>query len=560
MGRRSHYLCHGPADSGHLKPLKRRRLQRMRSHLDTLLRTIPVAAALLVAPSISAQTLPDPVLAAGGVRWSATAEQSVWRQTYSTDASAGAPLDVERLAPGLADLRSALQNLINRPAGSALDLGIASAFVERTRRRIPLGVELGVFDWLTVGAELPLVQTNVFGAADLTGDSLALGVNPILEQRFQVLTFIAVIEERAAQAAQLASSACVDDPGGAACADASELANRLFAAVPLLRQAYGASAFFPSPLSPEGQGMLAWSESVQQELAALGLEAVGLELPLAATPLTGEQLDGLTGAGSPLTGTALDPRASLWRPGDLRLSASVRLLDLSLSSDSMGVPGVRLRLAGTGAVRLPTARLDSLDVYGEAGMSQGQTDLEAGLWAALTTRRLAVRAEASYTQQQSRVFDVSPSASRAALGDSLRSLRLTPGNVTRLSVEPAVRIAPALSVAAVWRWLSRSPGGVVDVTVAPAPLISGGEAALTLIPNMPRLPGFFPATGPLPHDSWTLQELGGSVTYRTTELGADRGFEAWLGIVHTFGTRPAGLPPRTRADMGLRLVRRLWGG
>lgn len=532
----------------------------MRSHFDTVLRTLPTVAALLFASTLPAQTLPDPVLSAGGLRWSATAEQSTWRQTYSPDDASGAPLDVNRLVPGLADLQSALQDLIDRPDGSDLSLGISATFVERTQRRVPLGVEVGVFDWLTIGAELPLIQTNVFGEADLTGDSLALGVNPVLSQRFQVLTFIAIVEDRAVQASALASTACATDLASSACLEASELANRLFAAVPAFERAYAASPFFPSPASPEGRGILAWSQSVQEQLTALGLAPIDVSAPLAAGPLTNDELSELTGTGSALAGTVLDPRASLWRPGDLRLSASVRLLDLGLAPDSTGVPALRLRLAGTGAVRLPTAQLDSLDVYGEAGMSQGQTDLEAGLWAALTTRRLALRARGSYTRQQSRTFDVPTSAAQRAMGDSLRALQITPGNVLQLSLEPAVRIAPALSIGGIWRYVRRGAAGVVDRTVAPQPLMDEAEAALTLIPGLAGLPSFFPATGALPHDPWTLQELGGSVTYRTTELGSNRGFEAWLGIVHTFGDRPGALPPRTRADMGLRLTRRLWGG
>lgn len=521
---------------------------------------ITVLVSTLMPSPMAGQTRPDPVLSVGGVRWHGEAELSTWSEGYGADFTGGPDLDEEQLVPGLQQLHDALVALNAVPASSRLNLGARGAFVERSVRRVPLGVEVGVFDWLTLGAEVDLIQTNVFGELDLIGDSEALGVNPVLEERFRVLTFLAVLADRSQQAAQLAASACAIDPASSVCADASAAAGLLEGAASSFQQAYAASPLFPSAAAPAGQALLAWQQNVDSALGASGIEALGVAVPLAAGPLTAEAMAELSGASSPFAGTPLDARASLWRPGDLRLSAAVRLVDFSSARDSLNAPGYRFQLAAIGGVRLPTAQLDSLDIYGERGMSQGQLDLEAGVWAALTASRLALRAEARLVRQQSAIHEVSPTAVETALGYATRTLDVDPGDLLDVVVEPAFRLAPALSIGGLWRYSRRGAGQVTEVA-SPAADDGAVPPSSSTLASGAGLPGFAPALGRLPHEEGSVQELGGTVTYRTAGLGSgDRGFEVWFALSRTIGEQPAGLPSRLRGSMGLRLVRRLWGG
>lgn len=136
----------------------------------------------------------------------------------------------------------------------------------------------------------------------------------------------------------------------------------------------------------------------------------------------------------------------------------------------------------------------------------------------------------------------------AGAGDIVEVER-DPGDGFSLEIEPAFRIAPALSLALSWRMLSR---GADHYTALTAPAPGGGPVNDHFEDDVALL-----ATG----TEISLQEVGGSLTYRsrglpeTTGGGFETFFRVRSAISGSGGRVPAGL----RAEFGLRLVRRLWG-
>lgn len=492
---------------------------------------------------LAAQALPDPVLGRGDVRLTTALQYDAWR-THTGSGTTDAGFSQEQLVPGLEGLAEALGSLIDTGGSSALSMGLQGSFVERVHRTLPLGLEVGPLDWLTIGVELPLVQTRLFGEADLDPESTSLGLNPVLERPEDVRSFLGRLEDRAQQAIALAAELCAATPGGPACNDAGRVAEGLLQAAGLFQSAYASSALFPATGTASGAALAAWSANIDAELVQLGLSPLGAQPPLGSAPLSAALLSDLQGPGGVLAGTPLNAVKSVWRPGDLGVRASVRVLDLTLSGDSALSSSGRLRVALTGGVRLPTgATPDSLDVLGEDGFSQGQLDLEGGLWAALTLPRLALRGRVRYNRQQPGSFDMRAATPAALLlGTTPTRLEIDPGDEFEILLEPAVRVAPALSVGGYWRHYRRN-------------------AATLATLDGSVLPTFFPSLGHPEAREWTQTEFGGTLTYRSTELSGtpDRGFEAWLQIGRTSGPTHTLRPDHARIALGIRLVRRLWG-
>lgn len=518
-----------------------------------ILGTAVLTALVSLAPAAgAAQSLPDPILPGGHVRVSAVGDFTSWSQGYGEAFDGGATLDDAVLLPGLTTLEGALAELTSGGI-SGLTIGASGALVSRSTIQLPLSLEVGVLDWLTVGASIPLRLTRVEAELD-PGPGAALGTNPALSDPGAVIGFLGTLSQRGSDADALAQLRCGEAPGSAGCQEAQAATAVLFAAEETLRRAYGATALFPAAGTRSAAALAEWAAQLDAELAGLGLDALGSQPPVAAAPLDLASYRELTGIGAPLSGTPLDPRQSLWSPGDLAVTTSVRVLDRFSDVDSAGVPGLRISAAVSGTLRLPTGTPDSLDIFNESGLSEGQRDLQVGGWVGLSTRRLAVRARGSFNRQEAGTFATRRNAAAAALGAPPVRVRVDPGDEVHVEIEPAFRLAPALSLGGVWRYMNRGAG---NATVSSP--VTSMEGVPTTVPVDPT--PVLPALGTLQLPDWSIQEVGLSLTYRTVDLGPGDGpgFEAFLRIVRAVGGDQGPAPRHTRATMGLRLTRRIWG-
>lgn len=499
-----------------------------------------------------AQSLVDPVLPGGHLRLSALGDFSTWSQGYGKDFAGDTPLDGSLLLPGLTGLERALSGLAPDASAPSPELAATGALVSRSTVRIPLSLELGIFDWLTVGASLPLRQSRV--EAELNPEmGGGLGVNPALATPEIVNGFLGTLAQRRADVALVVDDRCGADPNGSECLQAVALTERLLTGRRALRAAYAAAALFPAEGSPLADYLSSWAAEVDAALGALGVAPLQTPPPLAANPLDADGYAALTGPGGALAGTPLNPLQSLWAPDDLEVSTAIRVFEVAADRDSTGAPGLRASAAVTATLRVPLAGPDSLDVFGENGLAGGQRDVEFGGWLGVRTHRLALRARARYTRQEAGTVETRRTAAARALGAPPAQLSIDPGDETEIEVEPALRLAPALSLGGLWRHLRRGEGATSPVEIVPDP----GTG-----PEGPPFPAtFLPALGALALPAWSSHEVGVTLTYRTVDLGpADgRGFEAFLRIMQTVGGDRGPAPRPTRATMGVRLTRGLWG-
>ena len=73
---------------------------------------------------------------------------------------------------------------------AAISFGSSSAEVTLDRIQMDLSAEIGILDWLTVGANVPLIKSRTEAFFKLRADSSGLGSNPAIGNAPQVVTFL----------------------------------------------------------------------------------------------------------------------------------------------------------------------------------------------------------------------------------------------------------------------------------------------------------------------------------------------------------------------------------
>jgi hypothetical protein len=410
---------------------------------------------------------------------------------------------------------------------------------------------------VTVGVTVPLVQSNVEADLRVATDSLAdLGVNPGIGAAAVVSSYLDALQTRGLEAAGLATSLCAQSPGSPECSAATALSDDISALHQSLGTAYHRSALFPATGTSTGDALTARLEAVDTALVAQGLTAVGSTPPLAAAVADRAALQDLFADPiGPFAASAIGGSTGRWGLGDIEGRVSVRLLD-GMNVDSAGAPTSAWSLAVTGTVRLPTGSADSTGVFLDRGRDDGQLDVEGAVFAALSTRRLALRAQAAYLRQQPGTFDarVVPLGEIVSGSGDVLEVELDPGDGIRLEVEPSLRLSPTLSLGLSWRWTRFGEDTFSATGMLPVEQAEGFVGVNTRYYSDPELL----AEG----TEFELQELGGQITYRTVDQpGNDgRGFEAFLRLQTAVSGSGGRVPAGFRGEFGLRFIRSLWGG
>jgi hypothetical protein len=506
-----------------------------------------------------AQSLIDPVIAPGEIRLSGGGSMLSWREAFGV-AGDRVPLgaDLTRdsgadLVPGLDGLTSALTTLVG--GGSPLRLGASTALVSHNEVRVPLSVDIGILDRLSIGVTVPLVRTTL--EADFrvgTSESADLGANPAFVSGAAVSAFLDLLSTRTGEAQALAAERCGLDPGSAGCAAASGLASALLEGGDALYSAYDASALFPAAGTSTGDALVAWAATLDASLTAEGLSALGSAPPLASTVLDSEGFQGvISDPGGPFAAAPLSSYGGRWALGDVEARVAARVLE-GERRDSLGLTTFMWSLTATGAVRLPTGAADSTGIFLDLGRDDGQLDAEVGVFGALVAGRLGLRGRATYTRQQSGQVDrrIVPFGEVLSGKDDVTLVEWDPGDGVTLEVEPAFRLAPAVSLALSYLFVTRG----TDRYSSP-PGFSRPDGATFPVSRFYEDPSVL--------DEGTevrLQEFGGSLTYRSRGLPetGGGGFETFLRVRKAISGSGGRVPAGIRAEFGLRLVRRLWGG
>lgn len=518
-----------------------------------------LAVAALPAPAL-AQALAHPLVPAGRVRFDFVPSVRTWDTRYGLRTDGASIIEEEEslggdltdprgvsLFPGIATLEEAIRGLSGDAAWQA-NVGETTARLDKEVTRIDLGLHLGVFDWLTLGANLPYVRgRSTLDFAFRPSEGANLGLNPaftgapVLSDLFLSLGDAAVLAN--ARAAELCGGG-----GGAACAEATALAGRTNGFLNGLLGAYLATPFFPLSGSDAATALQASLAALHADLAAAGLPGVDYELPFAAGAVDGETFARIpTDPSLGIDGATLRGHPGLWQLGDVELSAAVRILEGELRDSASLSPRLAWGLWGGFLVRLGTGLTDDPDVFLDLGSGDGQMDLEGRLQGALRWgSRLDLAGTFRYGRQGSLdlLRRVAPHERFLAPLASTRAVTWTPGAYTLLEVSPRLHLTEALSLSADLIRYHKAEDGFALASVS----AEDDEVDLTVLSRETEA---------------TVQELAFGLRYsslglwRQGRVGTPA--EVGLRLVRPLSGAGGQTPKASRVELSISLFRKIWG-
>lgn len=523
-------------------------------------RWTPLVLAVLAGSPLSAaaQALGTPLVPTGRLRVDFSPSFAYWDARFGIDANGKAVEEAlgddltdptgTSLFPGIDILRSRLRDLAPDAEVSPA-VGSVRGLVQKDRSRIDLSLDLGVFDWLTVGGTVPWVRNRTTVDTWWTADPGAdLGVNPALTDGEEVGRVLGLLMDAAGAARAWADGVCA---GGGDCAGADALARRAEAFAGTAQLAYFASPFFPMSGSDAAGALRRALSDLDGELTGAGLGPTGAVLPFATRVMDADDFaDAVTVPGAGIQGSApLQNVEGLWELGDVEVHATVRLLEGG-SVDSAGRPaGLRYYVAAGALVRLGTGKVDDPAVFLDMPSGDGQTDVEGRLFLGMQAgNRLEVRSRARYGVQRPSALlrRVAPHEVVMPPVSTLRAVEWTPGRYWSFSASPRLHLTDELSVAVDYRYYRKASDRYE--------ILGDAEVA-----------GVRADAADLEHESAvTAQEAAFGFTYSAIETWrADRTgtpFELHARVVRTVAGAGGRTPKATRLELGLSLFRRIWGG
>ncbi len=517
-------------------------------------------AALALPATASGQLVGGPLVPSGHLRLDVDAHYVAWDERFGLRHEGGSRIEeIEPLgwnlgsgalgtdrvsSAALAEAR--LRTLFEDP-GYRFDLGNATHLLSAHVRRVPLGFRLGVFRWLTVGASLPMVQRKIDSDLIYASGAANAGLAPSSSASEPFLTEYRAALAEARAAVDLECGTDGDTPECRADRTFLERGDTLLVSLATL---FGESAFFPLESSEAGATLAARMEKMRSGLAEMGASAFTTPLPF-GVPMDQTDFDSLVvaptygRAGLPLKGT--DP---LWEPGDLEVSAAVRLLNLtsrradsaSAPDDSVASPGpggggfgIRLGVAGT--LRLPTGTpQDTIREFLDMEIAEGQMDVEVRVFGGFDwARRVGLAFDARYgiaSPANVRRRVRAPDAGFAPR-PPLETVRWRPGDYLEYSVSPQLLVTPELAIGFVYRSFSRGADAFEGEAAKLAALSLETEAEVRSVGVDAKYSSFLAGGFPL---------------------------EVRFGWETAFGGAGGRTPKTGRVRFGASLFRRIWGG
>lgn len=532
----------------------------VRTRVGSLVLAIVSAMFLLgetVSAQMNAQALKDPLAPAGRLRVDFSPSFTAWDTRFGIDPS-GQDVDEAlgddltdptgtSLFPGIEDLRRSIQAMAAGATFSPV-IGAARGQVRKDVSRIDLSLELGVFDWLTVGATVPWVKNRTtVDLAFTPAPGSELGLNPSISAGEQVGLALQLLADAAANTRSWANATC--QAGGPDCSAAEDLAQRVEAFVAGSNGAYFASPYFPTSGSSAAGELRRALTDLDTELSAAGLGETGVHLPFATEVVDAEtfaELSNLPGGG--IQGSALEDVRGLYELGDVELHATVRLLQGEVRDSGAATPRLSYLLVGGALVRLGTGFVDHPDVFLDMSTGDGQMDVEARLFGAVRAGdRLGLRAEVRYGIQQAKslILRVAPHEVVMPPLNTRRAVRWRPGSYLAFSLSPRWHLTDQLSVSGDYRFFSK---GNDHFEIIGDRVVDGVDADPLDLEHESRV---------------TFQEAGLGLTYSTMDTWREgltgSPLEFNLRVVRAVSGGGGRTPKITRFELGFRIFRRIWG-
>ncbi len=449
--------------------------------------------------------------------------------------------------PSLAPAELAIQSLIGDDT-YRINAGIFKTVREADVRRFPFNFQLGLSDRLTLSASLPVVTTRSQIAFSVDSTTSEMGWNPAADPDGlqDVISLMGELATSASALEAIISGGGLDCPNGPQCDAARSLVTRatsvrgnLMLMTGVLSDGSQLAALPPfSPLasSPAGSTILDNLQSISTEFRSFGVPALATALPLPADAV-----------GRDAVQSVLAEEAFGYLADSLGfVKYKEKLGDLELGLRWGLLQGRSLRAVLSTVVRLPTGFRDSPSNFTDIGTGDKQTDIQVGLDAALEPGNLVSLALSGYYNLQ--------------MGDQLRR-RITShtrpiqlsayelqvsrnlGDVARVAIYPAVRLAPGFTAYGSVDYYYKGPDKFSLVETSTAP------------PETPDVQELEIGTG--------VKQLnvGGGIHFRSTGRNpTSLPLEAGLLYYSSYSGSGGQAPKLRTINFYLRLFFRLFGG
>ena len=429
-----------------------------------------------------------------------------------------------------------------------ISLGSMTTFMEKNTARVPVALDVGVFDWLTVGVVVPAVQPETEIAFHFEADSI--GANAGFGPGSGAASgFLSDLGTSINGYGAFRDAVCAADPTSSECMDATAVLDDALTFQGGLSAMYG-TMFAPLGSSAAGVALQARLASLAMAFEAAGVTGVPASMPLADAFLTTEQIlemvtDPAFGIGAAHT---LGQWRALWGLGDIEVRTDARLLE-------SGAPdGPRHIIAGAGArVRLPTGTQDDPANFLDAATGDAQIDVEVRGWMnGRWTDRFGLWADFRYGVQlpgttERRVFD--PNFTFAPMSSQLQ-LDWDPGDYQFVELSPWFRVVESMTLVAGYRYYRKGRDSFTRSAT-----VETGSAQAAGAPDPEIL---------VPHSGASSSRVTFGMVYNRavpTADGATGGpLEIRLLYRGVVGGSGGDVPKTGAIEAGFRFFRGLWGG
>ena len=438
-----------------------------------------------------------------------------------------------RLFPGLESLEANLA-IAAGAAITPLVLGRTRAILTKDAVWLPIRLDLGVFDWLTVGGTVPFSRRRAEFETSFQSDVANVGTTPSDAGNFTGALFAANVDLTA-----LTTALCAADPSSPACAQATSLLADGEGFHQAVLDGYGRGVF-PLAGSVTGAALQARVTSLLAAYQAVGVLSFPSAIPLATDVLTeATYLDLVRNSAFGVAGDSLETWRSPWELGDVEVHAYARLWGIGQETPVDGPePTVRVEIGAGALFRLGSGRTDSPRNFIDTGSGDGQNDIELSVFGTLSVGdRLGIVGDFRYGIQrpvQVRRRIKAPDRIFAPLSAE-QVVRWNPGDYTRLRVSPRVHLTEEIALALDLRYFSKKADRYRSPGAAPDPGVLELETAEKSL------------------------GIGGGVVFSTLRSGRGRPIEARFLFQQAVWGSGGAAPKTTHFEVGVRFFRGLWG-
>jgi len=405
----------------------------------------------------------------------------------------------------------------------APSLGATSLNLRQRIATTTLGLEVGVFDWLTVAVDVPFVRTRAEALLRLNGSSATAGRNPLHLGSAVGAANGSTIQSYffAVNALNVRRADCVANAGAhpecgiilaeTSAVDALNSTTSLFAS--RLGAAYGGNGFgnglpFVPMAGSSGESSLTTrADSLRGAFERYGVTSIdstaliplGAQTPLTATDLASMVDTGYVNGGGygarPMTRTAFQ------QIGDVDVGARIRVYDAL--DDTTATLAVRQTFGVT--YRVGSGHPDRADNFIDVGSGSGASGFGVRSFTDVRVRdRLFATVLLGWSTAQSYDREVRlPRGTETAWLEAFLTdvVTVDPGSLLEIGLAPRWQLSEHFLLGAEWRWRNKSADAISP---------QGGPLAPSYGETFVALPGAFAGA-----DAWNETRLSWSVSYST---------------------------------------------